>query len=332
MLDALVYRDARQMWTLLAPASRTGLTPETFAAAVDALPIVAESAEIESIEPREGRIAVRYRLRGVHPTSGAAVNLPGTMEVLSTSPQCAVALRLPRAPGSAANESEFGSVADASRTSVAALPESQVIDGLTAQDVLDRAVAATGQIESLRMGVTVQSGMMGQANTMRGEFLYLAPNRLRFDLGEVLFVTDGVSAYLQLEAANAHMRLPSSFSSELVGFAPGLGGAGADMQASLIAREPVGDRPAYHLALASPRSSSSSGALGMLGSMGPTHVWLDAETYLPLRTHAGVMGMTMDLTFDSVTLNPPDISPDAFTFRPQPGSMELPMMFNLGGG
>ncbi len=334
-LQSWVYRDFERLWDLLDDSSRAGFSQEALAASLEAIPIFIERAEVVAAQAGTGGVDVRYRLHGVHATSGAAATLPGTLRVLSADGGCAVLFRPPslaaRVP-SPSGSSELGSVSQASRAALPGLPPSQVIDGLTAQDVLDRAATAHGQLQSLRMGVSIQSNVLGEANQMRGEFLYRAPSQLRLDLGNVLFVCDGISATMFLPPANAYVRLPSTFSGDLLGIAPGLGGAGSSMQASLIARETVGGRPAYHLALAPSPGGGGGDLLAMLGSMGPTHIWLDAETLMPLRTRTGVMGMMMDLTFTSVEINPEDLSPEAFEFHPPPGAMEIPMMLPILGG
>lgn len=334
-LESWVYRDFDRLWDLLDEASRTDLTPGDLTGALESLPIVVERAEVVSVTADEDGFGVRYRLHGVHAVSGVTTTLPGTLRVAADDGRCAVIFRPPTMTGAVSGGSgpgEFGSVGQASQSAVPGLPPSQVIDGLTAQDVLDRAAAAHGQLEALRMGVDIHSSLLGEVSALRGEFLYRSPNQLRLDLGDVLFVCNGPSATMYIAPANAYVRLPNTLSTDLLGIAPGLGSAGSSMQASLIARETVAGRPAHHLALA-PAQGSGGDLMGVLGSMGPTHIWLDAETSLPLRSRTGVMGMVMDLTFSDVEVNPTDLSPHVFEFQPPPGAMEIPMMLPaLGGG
>ncbi|NUP89857.1 MAG: hypothetical protein HUU25_08570, partial [Candidatus Sumerlaeia bacterium] len=49
-LDAWIYRDAGRVWAMLDDASRQGLTPEALGAALEAQPLLPESAEIDAAE------------------------------------------------------------------------------------------------------------------------------------------------------------------------------------------------------------------------------------------------------------------------------------------
>jgi outer membrane lipoprotein-sorting protein len=324
-LTAWIYRDYQTVWSALDDESRAGLTPESLAEALERLPIVAESAEIVSTDAESDGFHVRFRLSGVHPTSGQPTTLPGTLTITPAPDGTPlVHFRVPNALGAQ------HAAPEAVPSSRAALPPSQVIDGLSAQDILRRAAEATGQISSLRMGLSVTSNMMGQGVAMRGEFLYLAPNQMRLDLSDVLFVTDGLNGTLYLPATNTYFRVPTAFGSDLIGLAPGLAGAASQVPASLISRDEIGGRPAWHLAVA---PDSGGGGSTLIGPVGIMHIWLDAESYLPRRVQGGAMGMAMDLSINSIDVNPAGIAPESFHFTPPAGAMEVPMMLpGLGGG
>ncbi|MBN1476991.1 hypothetical protein JXA47_09570 [Candidatus Sumerlaeota bacterium] len=328
-LDAIVFQDAATAWSMLDDDSRAGQTPEGLTAALAALPIIAERAEIVGADPENGQWRVRFRLHGVHRTSGEPMTWPGTLRVVGADP---AALRIAYQPPAPSVDPMIGSVGQAARQMLPGLPPSQVIDGVTAQDVLDRAVTAHGQIRSMRMGVSIRGTAMGQAISLDGDFLYSAPDRMRLDLGQVLFFSDRGGATIHMVPANAYFRLPGSLSGGLSGLTPGLGGFAADTQASLVGRESVAGFPCWHLVLASP----GQGMTTLMGQMGLMHVWLDEQTYLPHQARAGAMGISVEIRFHSPTINPEGIDPGVFTFRPPPGAMEIPMMLpglpGMGGG
>lgn len=325
-LDALIYRDHATLWSLLDDESRGGFTAESFAAALDAAPLAAESASVVATEEESGALRVRFRLEGVHPTSGERLSLPGTLRVVETPLGLRVAFR-PPSPG--VGTDLVGRASDRVRTTLPALPPSQVIDGMTVEEVIRRAEAVAGQVQTMRMGLTVASSLVGQASTLRGEFLFRAPNQMRLDLGEALFVSDGVQGFLHLPAANTYFRLPLGFGGDLFQLATGLTGAEVGTQASLVGRDDVGGRPAWHLVVA----PSAGGTAGdTLGATMPMHLWLDTENYLPRRAQAGLMGTAMDLVVESVEINTGTIADEAFHFAPPPGAMELPLALPALGG
>lgn len=316
-LDAWIYRDAGRVWAMLDDASRQGLTPEALGAALEAQPLLPESAEIDAAEADGTAVRVRFRLHGHHRTSGEPMAQPGTLVVSRPDGQTPrIGLRIaPPPPASTAP----ASVTVAAQHALPDLPPSQVIDGHTAQDILNAAAARAGEIETLRMNLTVRGAMMGEPVNLAGQFLFQAPNRLRLDLRQALFVFDGMGGICHLPDAHAYFRLPASMSHELIGFAPGLGGAGAGMQASLVAREEIGGVPAWRLALASPPGSTA-------GSLGPLHLWLSCETLLPVRAETAAMGVVAQLDFRDVVVNGGPLPAEAFAFEPPPDAIEVPMM------
>lgn len=321
-LDALVFHDLQGMWERLDPETQSSNTPQALMTAIEAMPIVAGEAEIVAIQPTETGATVRYRLHGVHPTSGTPVTLPGTLQIVASSDGPRVRFRPPTA-GQGAQASQPATVGNAAPAVM--LPESQVINGLTAQDVMSRMTAAHGNFHSLRMGVQINANMMGQGTNLSGQFLYMAPNRIRLDLGEVLFISDGFSAHLYLSAANAHMTIPPTLLAGISGLAPGFGTVTSNIQASLLGEEEVNGVQTYHLAVLDQGAGAT--AANLLGGMtGPIHLWVDTEHFFPVRTQVAAMGMQMAMTFHSVEANPTDILPEAFIFQPPPGSMEIPMM------
>jgi outer membrane lipoprotein-sorting protein len=317
-LDAWVFHDAAQVWTLLDDASRQGLTQESLAAVMEAQPLVAESAEVVSAQADGGALRVRFRLQGHHRTSGEEMSQPGTLVVVpgGDGQTMRVSFRLPSAP---AAPPQAASVAAAAQQALPALPPSQVIDGHTAQEILNAAAERAGQVQTLRMNLTMRGSMMGQPVDMAGQFLFQAPNQLRLDVGQALFVFDGAGGICHLPEAHAFFRLPASMSQELIGFAPGLGGSTADAQASLIGREDVSGQLAWHLAVASAPGSAS-------GSLGPMDIWLDTQSLLPVRAQTASMGMVADLHFSDVLVNGGPLPPEAFEFEPPPDAVEVPMM------
>jgi hypothetical protein len=330
-LDAIIFQDAATAWAMLNGASQASQTPGELADALAALPIVADRAEIVRADLEGGQWRVRFRLHGVHRTSGEPMTWPGTLRVVGQDPTTLRIAYQPPAPPPSPVDQMVGSVGQAARQLLPGLPPSQVIDGVTAQDVLDRAVAAHGQIQSMRMGVSIRGTAMGQAIALDGDFLYSAPDRMRLDLGQILFFSDSGGATVHMVPANAHFRLPGPL---VGGLTPGLGGFAPETQASLVGRESVAGFPTWHLVLASP--SQGMGLSSLMGQMGMMHVWLDERTYLPRQARAGAMGVSLEIRFHSPAMNPEGIDPSVFTFRPPPGAMEIPMMLpgisGLGGG
>jgi len=336
-LDAWVFHDHGQMYELLTPGRQASLTQAGLAERAQALPLLADGAEIVSATPEGESVQIRYRIRGTHPSSGQPTSIAGTLNAVPTGdggwradfqvPSVGAGTALPSV-GQMTDQ-----LANTARSYLPnALPPTQVIDGMTIAQLMDDATRAHGEVQAMRTDMAMTGRLMGQGHSMRGTFLFQAPNRLRLDLDDAVFVSDGLTATVYLRAANAHFRLPASMlETDLSGIAPGFGAMGSQVQASLLGRETVQGRPAWHVAV-SPQGAGQMGVTDMVGMMGNMNVWLDTETLLPRRVQMGGMGSSIQIDFGEVEIDPADVGPEDFAFTPPAGSMELPMMLpGLGG-
>jgi outer membrane lipoprotein carrier protein len=210
-----------------------------------------------------------------------------------------------------------------------AVPLPAKAQGQDAGAILDQAVAAYGQVTTLRADFTqlVRDPMIGTDETTRGEFLQQRPNkfamRWRQPRGD-LIMSDGEYLWVYLPSTAPQQVVRQSLTGRGGGGRPGASraGAGADLVAEFLERprerfevayeraEAVGERPADVLAL-TPRDRNAPYQRVLL--------WLDRGDRLPRRVEISEgSGATRRITLERIRVNQP-IPPSSFVFRPPAG-------------
>lgn len=317
-LDAWAYRDFATMYALSTPEVRSSLSESQFFTAAGKLPspasepvVTRESSAIGS----DGKLVyIEYQ-----PTGGSErvrtslqVGAQGIKhsELLSQAPAAAPA---------------------SSGTNTAAEAPAQTVDGQTVEQVLDQMTSATASANTLKADVAVQGNVMGQQITEKGVLLYKAPNKMKMDLGRIVMAADGNNSTLYLADMNVYMDLASLGGDfEL---SPGFGTTGAELkkkyQISLVGKNEVNGESAYELVLR-PSSQSLGGLGAMMGGMAKSslRLWVDADTYLPIRGRMD--NFTVD--YNNVQVNVDNVTDSDFQFTPPSGAQPLNLGGMLGGG
>jgi len=345
-LDAWSFKDYEAMYAMLDSANRKEVPRQAFAAAIESSIKDVESARVVSFDNEsEDQWRARLILTGVDPKTGArkelrytarAVHEKGEGASTEAAPKTQWRIRLPYlAPPALAQGSAVGAPTAATLLSVAApaassgFPESVTVDGLTLDNVLEHMAAQDNKVQTLTADIQLSGMLLGQQMNERGSLALKKPNLVKVDLGGMLVVaSDGASTILYIPAAQAYATEPSQGGTLGQDLTAGFGSSAEQMkknyQMALVGKDDANGHVAFKLA-ARPRKSSAFGE-------GIMTIWVDAATWMPVRSlFQSAMG-GLDMRYANVRVNPEGLPDGAFRFQPPPEAMQLPSMPGLMGG
>lgn len=325
-LEAWTFKDYEALYPMLDASNREEVSRRAFPSAMESRIKDLEKANVVSFrEEKKGQWVARVILSGTDPRAGQAKDTRYTLRAVREGEGANAKwhIRLPdlmasaSAPGGAGPAGASVSSASGQTKAPAGFPESVVVDGLSLDDVLNRLAEADKKIQSMTANVHIAGSLIGQKMNQRGTLALKKPNLFKFDMGLLLVASNGLQTILYIPAANAYTTEAGKDSG--LGLDLGLGGDTSKMKQdyhlALIGKEEAGERKSYKIA-ARPKKS------GLFGD-GVMTIWVDAKTWSPARAaFSSAMGH-LDMRYQNVRINPPNLPDSTFRFTPPAGAMQL---------
>jgi len=205
-------------------------------------------------------------------------------------------------------------------TGTVAGPAGRVIDGETAESILETMEAATKKAQTFSAEVAMNGSLMGTSLNETGKLLYKSPDKVRLEFKSFLLNSDGARSIVYLSSANTYLDVGSLGGLEL---SPGLGTSASELRdkydITLRGKSEVNGQPVFELHLRPPSSGGIGSLMGGLGGGGSMRMWVSAETWWPIRVKLDAI--TAD--YQNLQLNPAGITDDQFKFTPPAGATTL---------